>query len=141
MLLITSLGLTADLIGDHIESGALIYGLMSLTDKISNGLAVLLIQDKIPCLPIYGDFIQLTPTNITEVTTENPCTQPPIPITTFDTSDPNEHNPCFQFYKIVLTIATSSTSLFGAVFVILLFTMKYFRKKNKTQEKIENAYI
>merc|ERR1719188_232830 len=110
VLLITSLGLTADLIGDHIESGALIYGLMSLTDKISNGLAVLLIQDKIPCLPIYGDFIQLTPNNFTEVTTENPCIQPTLPpITTFA---PHEQNPCFQFYKTVLTIATSSTSLF-----------------------------
>ena len=44
VFLITSLGLTADLIGDHVQSGALIYGLMSLTDKLSNGLAVVVIQ-------------------------------------------------------------------------------------------------
>ena len=131
------MGLTADLIGNHVESGALIYGLMSLTDKISNGLAVLLIQDKIPCLPIYGDFIQLTPNNFTEVTTENPCCDEPTisPITTIG---PHEQNPCFEFYKTVLTVATSSTSLFGAIFVVLLFSMNYYRKQ-KTEERISKA--
>ena len=47
-MLITSLSLTADLIGRNSESGAFVYGSMSLTDKISNGVAVILIQHFIP---------------------------------------------------------------------------------------------
>jgi len=47
-LLITSLSLTADLIGANIDSGAFVYGAMSLTDKVSNGAAVLIIQALVP---------------------------------------------------------------------------------------------
>ena len=47
-LLITSLSLTADLIGANIDSGAFVYGAMSLTDKLSNGAAVLIIQALVP---------------------------------------------------------------------------------------------
>jgi len=47
-LLITSLSLTADLIGPNIDSGAFVYGAMSLTDKVSNGAAVLIIQALVP---------------------------------------------------------------------------------------------
>lgn len=43
-MLVTSLGLTADYIGQHTESGAFVYGAMSFTDKLSNGVAVMLIQ-------------------------------------------------------------------------------------------------
>ena len=48
-MLITSLAVTADLIGPHVESGAFVYGAMSFTDKLSNGLAVFLIQYLHPC--------------------------------------------------------------------------------------------
>jgi hypothetical protein len=44
-MLVTSLGITADLIGQNIESGASVYGAMSFMDKLSNGIAVTLIQD------------------------------------------------------------------------------------------------
>lgn len=44
-LLITSLSFTADLIGDNVEGAAFVYGFMSLTDKISNGVIIMLIQD------------------------------------------------------------------------------------------------
>ncbi|RZC40568.1 major facilitator superfamily domain-containing protein 12-like, partial [Asbolus verrucosus] len=43
--LVTSLGITADLIGDKTDSGAFIYGIMSFTDKLANGIAVVIIQD------------------------------------------------------------------------------------------------
>lgn len=43
-----SLSLTADLIGPNCESGAFVYGSMSLTDKVSNGIAAMLIQLFIP---------------------------------------------------------------------------------------------
>lgn len=43
-MLITSLAITADLIGTHVESGAFVYGAMSFTDKLSNGIAVFVIQ-------------------------------------------------------------------------------------------------
>ncbi|CAD5119947.1 DgyrCDS8528 [Dimorphilus gyrociliatus] len=48
-LLIESLSLTADLIGCHTESGAFVYGSMSFTDKLSNGVAVMIIQLYNPC--------------------------------------------------------------------------------------------
>lgn len=48
-MLITSLAMTSDLIGENTESGAFVYGAMSFTDKLSNGLAVLLIQQNHPC--------------------------------------------------------------------------------------------
>ena len=44
MMLVTSLAITADYIGHRTENGAFIYGLMSFTDKLFNGLAVMLIQ-------------------------------------------------------------------------------------------------
>jgi len=44
ILLVTSLGVTADLIGSDTESGAFVYGAMSFADKLSNGLAVTAIQ-------------------------------------------------------------------------------------------------
>ena len=37
-MLITSLSITADLIGQDKECSAFIYGAMSLLDKVSNGL-------------------------------------------------------------------------------------------------------
>ncbi len=48
ILLITSLTLTAGLIGPNTETGAFVYGAMSLTDKFSNGLAFVLIQVLLP---------------------------------------------------------------------------------------------
>jgi hypothetical protein len=45
VMLVTSLGITADLIGPNIDSGAFVYGIMSFMDKLSNGVAVTLIQD------------------------------------------------------------------------------------------------
>jgi len=47
-MLITSLSLTAELIAANTESAAFVYGAMSFTDKVSNGLAVMLIQYMIP---------------------------------------------------------------------------------------------
>ena len=47
-MLVTSLSVTADLIGDNRESGAFVYGAMSLSDKVSNGVAVILVQMFIP---------------------------------------------------------------------------------------------
>ena len=44
ILLVTSLGLTADLIGPDTSSGAFVYGAMSFSDKLSNGLAVAVLQ-------------------------------------------------------------------------------------------------
>ena len=49
-VLITSLSLTAELISNNVESSAFVYGAMSFTDKVSNGLAVMVIQHFIPCL-------------------------------------------------------------------------------------------
>lgn len=49
MALVTSLSMTADLINKNTESGAFVYGAMSFTDKLSNGLAVLIIQMSHPC--------------------------------------------------------------------------------------------
>lgn len=45
IVLVTSLGVTTDLIGDKTDSGAFVYGIMSFTDKLANGVAVIIIQD------------------------------------------------------------------------------------------------
>ncbi|XP_013788718.2 major facilitator superfamily domain-containing protein 12-like [Limulus polyphemus] len=49
-MLITSLSLTSDLIGNNTSSGAFVFGAMSFLDKISNGLAIVIIQDIHPCV-------------------------------------------------------------------------------------------
>ncbi|KFZ52697.1 Major facilitator superfamily domain-containing protein 12, partial [Antrostomus carolinensis] len=56
-ILVTSLSMTADLIGTNTHSGAFVYGAMSFTDKMAlkkntrmpNGLAVMSIQNLHPC--------------------------------------------------------------------------------------------
>ncbi|XP_011371008.2 major facilitator superfamily domain-containing protein 12 [Pteropus vampyrus] len=48
-ILVTSLAMTADLIGPHTHSGAFVYGAMSFSDKVANGLAVMAIQGLHPC--------------------------------------------------------------------------------------------
>ncbi|XP_066587775.1 major facilitator superfamily domain-containing protein 12-like [Prorops nasuta] len=44
IMLVTSLGCCADFIGRDVGTGATVYGIMSFTDKLSNGLVVMLIQ-------------------------------------------------------------------------------------------------
>ncbi|XP_047443094.1 major facilitator superfamily domain-containing protein 12 [Mugil cephalus] len=48
-ILVMSLSMTATLIGDQTQSGAFVYGSMSLTDKVANGVGVILIQSLRPC--------------------------------------------------------------------------------------------
>ncbi|XP_049443452.1 major facilitator superfamily domain-containing protein 12 [Epinephelus fuscoguttatus] len=48
-ILVMSLSMTATLIGEQTQSGAFVYGSMSLTDKVANGVGVLLIQSIRPC--------------------------------------------------------------------------------------------
>lgn len=44
LLLISSLGITAQLINKNTESGAFVYGAMSFSDKLSNGIAIQIIE-------------------------------------------------------------------------------------------------
>ncbi|KAJ9577733.1 hypothetical protein L9F63_005726, partial [Diploptera punctata] len=44
VLLVTSLSITADFIGSNTETGAFVYGLMSFSDKLANGVFVTIIQ-------------------------------------------------------------------------------------------------
>ncbi|XP_066518087.1 major facilitator superfamily domain-containing protein 12a [Hoplias malabaricus] len=48
-ILVMSLSMTADLIADQTQSGAFVYGAMSFTDKVANGLGVMMIQSMHPC--------------------------------------------------------------------------------------------
>ncbi|KAF3835323.1 hypothetical protein F7725_027881 [Dissostichus mawsoni] len=48
-ILVMSLSMMATLIGEQTGSAAFVYGSMSLTDKLANGLGVLLIQSTRPC--------------------------------------------------------------------------------------------
>lgn len=45
IVLITSIGATTDFIGEKTGSGAFVYGIMSFTDKLANGIAVIIIQN------------------------------------------------------------------------------------------------
>lgn len=49
IILVTSLSITTDLIGKNTGSGAFVFGAMSFTDKLSNGIAVALLQQFSPC--------------------------------------------------------------------------------------------
>ncbi|XP_073957773.1 major facilitator superfamily domain-containing protein 12-like [Choristoneura fumiferana] len=44
IMLVTSLALTADLVGSQTEASAFVYGLMSFTDKLACGFAIVIIQ-------------------------------------------------------------------------------------------------
>ncbi|KAM9761892.1 major facilitator superfamily domain-containing protein 12 [Menidia menidia] len=48
-ILVMSLSMTASLIGEQTQSGAFVYGSMSLTDKVANGVGIMLIQSIWPC--------------------------------------------------------------------------------------------
>lgn len=48
-ILVMSLSMTADLIADQTQSGAFVYGAMSFTDKVANGVGVIIIQGLHPC--------------------------------------------------------------------------------------------
>uniref|UniRef100_A0A7N6F798 Major facilitator superfamily domain containing 12 n=1 Tax=Anabas testudineus TaxID=64144 RepID=A0A7N6F798_ANATE len=48
-ILVMSLSMTAQLIGEQTQSGAFVYGSMSFTDKVANGVGVILIQSIRPC--------------------------------------------------------------------------------------------
>ncbi|KAM4629202.1 major facilitator superfamily domain-containing protein 12 [Polymixia lowei] len=48
-ILVMSLSMTANLIGEQTQSGAFVYGLMSLTDKVANGVGIIIIQSLRPC--------------------------------------------------------------------------------------------
>ncbi|XP_038139440.1 major facilitator superfamily domain-containing protein 12-like [Cyprinodon tularosa] len=48
-ILVISLAMTAELIADQTQSGAFVYGAMSFTDKLANGVAVMMIQSLHPC--------------------------------------------------------------------------------------------
>ncbi|TNM98321.1 hypothetical protein fugu_014567 [Takifugu bimaculatus] len=48
-ILVISLAMTAELIADQTQSGAFVYGSMSFADKLSNGVAVMMIQALHPC--------------------------------------------------------------------------------------------
>ncbi|XP_067929572.1 major facilitator superfamily domain-containing protein 12-like isoform X2 [Watersipora subatra] len=69
-VLVISLSLTADLIDGNTESAAFVYGAMSFTDKLANGLAVQIIQIAHPCKataccpacsPFYRDIMSFVP--------------------------------------------------------------------------------
>lgn len=44
ILQVINLGTVADVIGNKVEDSALVYGLMTLSDKISNGIAIAVIE-------------------------------------------------------------------------------------------------
>ncbi|XP_031715185.1 major facilitator superfamily domain-containing protein 12 [Anarrhichthys ocellatus] len=65
-ILVISLSMTATLIGEQTQSGAFVYGSMSLTDKVANGVGVVLIQSIRPdsmeacgldCVGLYCDVM------------------------------------------------------------------------------------
>ncbi|KAI9915992.1 hypothetical protein PsorP6_007526 [Peronosclerospora sorghi] len=45
IIMVNSVCLTGDLVGTQVESVAFVYGSMGFTDKISNGLSILFIQN------------------------------------------------------------------------------------------------
>lgn len=44
IVMVQSVNMESDLIGEKVNTGAFVYGALSFTDKMSNGLVILLIQ-------------------------------------------------------------------------------------------------
>ncbi|CAG9770409.1 unnamed protein product [Ceutorhynchus assimilis] len=60
IVLVSSLGITTDLIGTRTNSGAFVYGIMSFVDKLANGVVVIIIQGQHegePHLWYYRDIL------------------------------------------------------------------------------------
>merc|ERR1719220_1409031 len=123
-LLITSLGMTADLIGEETSSSALVFGLMSLTDKVANGLGIVLIQGQVPCVkltdrhPLSNCPQVLQPTHPPEL-------------------DPVESSSCLDFYQLVLFYATTGAAVLGAVGVALLIFVKAVKRNEKGERQVK----
>jgi hypothetical protein len=49
IILVCSLSFTTGLVGRNTNCGAFVFGSMSFTDKLSNGIAVALLQQFSPC--------------------------------------------------------------------------------------------
>jgi len=123
-LLITSLGMTADLIGEETSSSALVFGLMSLTDKVANGLGIVLIQGQVPCV---------------KLTDRHPLSNCPQTLKPFHPPelDPVERSSCLDFYQLVLFYTTAGAALLGAVGVALLIFVKAVKRDKKEGRPIK----
>lgn len=49
-ILVTCLSMTSDVIGNHANSGAFVFGAMSFVDKLANGIIIIIIQHSHPSL-------------------------------------------------------------------------------------------
>ena len=59
-MLVTSLCLIADLIDTNLESSAFVYGWCSFSEKLANGVAIMVVQNNIPISETdIGVFFQL----------------------------------------------------------------------------------
>jgi len=97
-ILVTSLSITADLIGNNVENGAFVYGAMSFCDKFSCGIGVLLISSLTPCSD-----------------EEN--------ISTIGDADSCDKADNIPFYRNVLAFSGGGCALLG-VFGIILLTIR-----------------
>lgn len=62
IILVMCLSMLSEMVGRNTETGAFVYGAMSLTDKISNGIAIAIIQNLNPCIcncPRCGQFFRI----------------------------------------------------------------------------------
>merc|ERR1712037_953300 len=121
-LLITSLGMTADLIGEETSSSALVFGLMSLTDKVANGLGIVLIQGQVPCV---------------KLTDRHPLSNCPQHLQPFPDLDPVERSSCLDFYQLVLFYTTAGAAVLGAIGVLLLILVKAVKRNEKEGRSIK----
>lgn len=56
---IVSVSMEADLVGQDCKSSAFVYGIMSLTDKLSNGLVIIVVQHFLQVVPDKADLVRL----------------------------------------------------------------------------------
>ncbi|CAH1392663.1 unnamed protein product [Nezara viridula] len=60
ILLVTSLSVTAEMIGDDVGNSAFVYGIMSFADKFSCGVIIMIIQAMAPKDYLHTDFYKLS---------------------------------------------------------------------------------
>ena len=136
--------MTADLIGQETSSSALVFGLMSLTDKVANGLGIVLIQQYVPCAKVgcilnrlckvpqsdsfsmgqYGQHLTPYP-QLFDITPLEHCPQPLLPFhPEWHRLVPYPSTSCVDFYRNVLFAATTGAAVLGALGVAGILAKK-----------------
>lgn len=117
MVVCAALGLTAELIGDHTKSSAFVYGIMSFSEKIFNGIAVVLLEEINTCNnhKIHREAA---------VTAATTTALAPVTGAVADGAEECDDPKCL-FYGLFVNFGTSGIITIGLIFVLIQRYVKH----------------